>query len=668
MFWIENVPLNGTTEISVQATDASGRNTATKTLTIVPSTVQLTIDSTPTGDNLYDAVGTVSGTVGDVNATVAVNGVEATDYFPNGDGTATWTANNVPIYGIGTASFDAVAYSGSGGNAGLAVRALTAPGATPEANASTSLEMPAKLIISRYAFGQNVDYDIMWGGNGDWDRQHVMVKTFNASLSPGQSGQWEQHYRGTYFESWYDSYWLGANTPASGSWSENGVSGTVNDTSIPQWDPINNGNFIVAHYMADGVHFEQHKSYNDGSSHSLLTDNVNAVTAYKLYTGGKSGVNRQSLFCIYTGSDSVGNFTPNIDDANFDYPWQHAAIGPVDLASIECLGKRFGADGLLWIMLPDNASPTATAITPGKKHYAVDMGQQKYAVTLASSGDCKSYDDLSVVTPTFCVGQALVFFPKWTPSAPPYDPDHSFFHWHLPENFVNESYSYSSSCTSYRRNSDLLEKPSTQCWYVRDPGGACSIGMNLKFANGQIVNIAREGNFVIYRPEISAFHKIDNGFTATRTTLNGIMEWDATIDSDFPGSIGVTQIINCNNWQSTYYTGGLNLIDGASEIYGEPDDNGQPKPYDPNDIRTQSTLLGDQPWCPMAPCANMMNVNFKDYIRFCPNCEGIFVTLATVDWHMSGDACLSGPILPNDFPPASDPVDSDAFPKWEWHY
>jgi len=59
-----------------------------------------------------------------------------------------------------------------------------------------------------------------------------------------------------------------------------------------------------------------------------------------------------------------------------------------------------------------------------------------------------------------------------------------------------------------------------------------------------------------------------------------------------------------------------------------------------------------------------MIANFKDYLRFQPD-GGIWVTIATVDWHMNGDACLAGGILPDDLPPASPPVDSDAFPLWD---
>jgi len=41
------------------------------------SALQLTINSTPTGDGLYQPTGSVSGTVGDPDAVVTVNGAVA---------------------------------------------------------------------------------------------------------------------------------------------------------------------------------------------------------------------------------------------------------------------------------------------------------------------------------------------------------------------------------------------------------------------------------------------------------------------------------------------------------------------------------------------------------------------------------------------------------------
>ena len=82
-FWIENVPLNGTSQIGIQATDAAG-NVTTTNLTINTSTVTLTIVSTPGGDALWQSSGYVGCTLSVPTATVVVNGMAITDYWGSG--------------------------------------------------------------------------------------------------------------------------------------------------------------------------------------------------------------------------------------------------------------------------------------------------------------------------------------------------------------------------------------------------------------------------------------------------------------------------------------------------------------------------------------------------------------------------------------------------------
>ena len=168
---------------------------------------------------------------------------------------------------------------------------------------------------------------------------------------------------------------------------------------------------------------------------------------------------------------------------------------------------------------------------------------------------------------------------------------------------------------------------------------------------------------------VSGFVNNDNGFSKSTFRLNGFMDYNVWIDSTYSGNFGITQIINCNSNQSFYFTDGLNLLDGSSEIYGEPPPAppGQPNRYDPSDNHSKYVEFADTPYVYFEPCAIMI-ANFKDYIRFQPD-GGIFVTIATVDWHMNGFACVApGGISPNDLPPASDPVDTDVFPLWEFKY
>ena len=113
IFWVDNLALNdGTNEVTLVALDAAG-NLSTNNLSVVKSSVALAISYTPEGESLYTPNGTVYGTVSDTNYSVSVNGVEAwMDDYGN------WMAQDVPVLGMGTASFDAVAtLAGGGGSA-----------------------------------------------------------------------------------------------------------------------------------------------------------------------------------------------------------------------------------------------------------------------------------------------------------------------------------------------------------------------------------------------------------------------------------------------------------------------------------------------------------------------------------------------------------------------
>ncbi len=102
-FWVENIPLLAeTNELTFIATDVAGNSSRTN-LTILKSHVEFVIDSTPTGDDLYKSFGVVTGRVAP-GYDVYVNGVKAV-VEPNGH----WRVEKAPIYGSGTATFDASA-------------------------------------------------------------------------------------------------------------------------------------------------------------------------------------------------------------------------------------------------------------------------------------------------------------------------------------------------------------------------------------------------------------------------------------------------------------------------------------------------------------------------------------------------------------------------------
>lgn len=104
---------NGVSAITLDVTNAAGMVTTTN-ITISQGSVQFFVNSTPAGDGLYQATGTVTGEISDNSYSVTVNGTPATvSGSPGGDAKYSWEADSVSIQGQGTAVFDAVAGNGS---------------------------------------------------------------------------------------------------------------------------------------------------------------------------------------------------------------------------------------------------------------------------------------------------------------------------------------------------------------------------------------------------------------------------------------------------------------------------------------------------------------------------------------------------------------------------
>ncbi|MGA9040204.1 MAG: hypothetical protein WB421_06690, partial [Terriglobales bacterium] len=184
MFWAEDLPLgDGDNTVTLTATDAAG-NVTTTNLTVYESDGALTIDSTPTGAALYQAVGTVYGTVGDAGWSVTVNGVGA-----EVDEDGNWEADNVPIAGQGTATFDAVATPPAEGE-GMGMRNRMSGTTAPPANASQAVELSAQVVVTSY---QETNSAISTNPDGEYVSD-LRVKNYQASY---QTNGWLQGYAGT---------------------------------------------------------------------------------------------------------------------------------------------------------------------------------------------------------------------------------------------------------------------------------------------------------------------------------------------------------------------------------------------------------------------------------------------------------------------------------------
>ena len=555
MFWVENLPLaDGDNTLTVTATDAAG-NVTTTNITVSTSDVVLTIDSTPTGDALYQPCGTVSGTV-TPGYSVAINGVAA-----NVDDYGNWTTNIVPLIGQGTATFDAVAYlpeqalaSGSRGQA--LSRAMNSSPAAPTV-ASTEIEKDPKVVITTYHVtksggGRNLT-------SGEFF-SNARTKDYNADYQTNSSGQWGLlRCLGTVDDTYNDSWPNYCNTETFTYWSSTNVGpyfqhytdscGNVSDstnyfdeftllTGLPDQDLYWYGDADqtapqwIFHYFANNVH---HQVINGGWAINMAVD---ARTEMKLLTGGKALINRQNLICLQCGAGEYAQ--PSIYDAVPDFPWANVTILPIDSSKLRALWKKVGRDGNLWVVLPDNAALDLKLSAPAR-HYDASARPLKYKMTVAANdGNGHNYDDLSVTNPEFCVGQYVTFGPQWDRDPNGDDTIGTEALWHLPAKFVNEQWQHQQwvitdqfagtgywtpyGSVNYRVNSSLLTNQTTSCWFVNGNGGGCGLLLTLHFSNGQSATLSAVGRITIYRPAVPILTSFRLGLRLVMMETHGIWE------------------------------------------------------------------------------------------------------------------------------------------------
>ena len=403
-----------------------------------------------------------------------------------------------------------------------------------------------------------------------------------------------------------------------------------------------------------------------------------ADAVMKLQTGGKAIPGRQNLWAI---GASATQYTPINAGAGTGAPeivFLPQSIVAQDIIIGE-LGKQ-GSDGKLWVMLPDDVEKTVTPSVPGKDYYIFDITRtDKYTLTINANDH-----DLSQETPEFCVGQLVTFVPHWSPGTPPYTEGDSIFHWHLPDKFVNEPYQYSAYCNSYRRNDVWLAYRTTHCWYVNQPGGACSIGMNLKFSNGQAVSIAAAGNFTVYRP--------------TRITDNMCDEFGVTVNITDP-CLYVTNIgntISLGDHQGGYarfwaaYRAKPGDCFQETQIvqsyrqwgYAPPLNSGSDwwfdgawtKPGSISPAGTNGIGLVQQtdkyPWVYLEQPESKVNDVFKTYFQYNPGGGGIWVTLGRINWSWADDATYNGSYwnIPSGTISSPQYHEDDNFPLWDGNH
>ena len=406
-----------------------------------------------------------------------------------------------------------------------------------------------------------------------------------------------------------------------------------------------------------------------GSQHDTYTRQ--ADTVWHVQTGGRAIPGRQSLWQFSGWAAEILNkravpawsrYVPMREITN------KTQIVLQDLGALK-------ADGTLWLTLPDDVDKDVTPTVAGKDFYTFGVSGVKYKLTIAARGNGNNYDDLSLVTPEFCVGQSLTFSANWSPTTPNFLSND--IRWHLPDKFVNQATNYSPTCTTYVKDENLLTNAVTQCWYVRDPGGACSVREILQFAYGQYINIAAAGSFTIYRPIASQpdasgpFHaSIEGSISPTLQLAKNAMNFTETINSKYPGSFGLTQLVKMYSetilippdlLQGATTWGNFNLDvspDGSTGEY-----------YDGPKKSSATCQINDAPGQPLFFVEGDYTGFWKDYVRFTPNGDGsIPITLSRIDWNWAAtsfDDQVSWWTITSDGVDGPTLYGDDNFPLWK---
>jgi hypothetical protein len=206
-FWAEDLPLAaGNDSLTLTATDAAGNVTVTN-ITVAQSSVNLTFTSVPTINNQVNVI--ITGTLDTSGYTVWVNGVMATQ--SGSAPTINWQADNVPVNGVGTAVFEALAIANSdnGGNG------TGGGGGTNSSLSNPGNPTPALASSPRLSFDEDFQPAILW--------QSYYLKggtLWNDTAGNQNSSIGEENWGSGSAGNWFSSTW--ANYDGGGSSSIGG--------------------------------------------------------------------------------------------------------------------------------------------------------------------------------------------------------------------------------------------------------------------------------------------------------------------------------------------------------------------------------------------------------------------------------------------------------------
>jgi hypothetical protein len=637
-FWVENLPLgSGTNALTLTVADAAG-NLATTNINVIQGDAGLVINP------VSAAATTVTGTINSTNYTVWVNGVKAT---VNDSGA--WTADNVPIAPQRLVQAAAIPNADNGGNGSGGGAGLNPSSANSQNG--TALAADASNIYYDY-YQSDFEMDIPSdSAEGHWFEQWQYA---SGGFEVDETWNWEYGYPYIYKK----FVWPG------NAWPQFDPYPTSEVTFYGSWQT----NSLSTYYVPLSEEYADHTEATQNGIIRKLDEHVKM----KFKTGGPPGSTRKNLY-VLSGTLNGG-------------------ASPPQAMSLGSLG-HLGSDGNLYVVLPDNTTEEVTPNVAGMDSYGFHLNPPAKYHPYINLYTSTTNANLDTNTPEVCVGQLVTLALDWQGGVPPYA--NILQHWVLPGEYVNQPTNYSATCATYVRNDNLLTNLVQQCWYVNQPGGTVTIGMDLQFANGQTVPVAAAGNITVYRPSVQftpittgtptispsgqMFPQtiIENGgilfqATVTSTDFSGNANWVQLINriviGDWPGYVNLNTFGDCLDNDPFYNTqGGLPgtpavntpITSGSTTVVTFGTDTGN------------GTGSGDEPGVGCYPFVVSITDSFKTYLVFKPTGDSIWVTLGRVDWGWSGyavvDADGTGDLIDSSTN-APTYTNTDEFPVWSSIY
>lgn len=233
-------------------------------------------------------------------------------------------------------------------------------------------------------------------------------------------------------------------------------------------------------------------------------------------------------------------------------------------------------------------------------------------------------------------------------------------------------------CKFYKTLDWPLKQSETGAWWVS--GGKKSAGCHVEitFNNGQKATVVATGKFNTLKPRITLLDtagytpyrgKIELGFIPYLSLVDNPMRFDAYISKTYPGKFGMTQLVkmSASTLGKLSTTFGEFWLDGSSEYY-DGETTVTLSEYPSDDQYGSPSSINDPPGTPLLGGWGEYHGDWKTYVRFTPDGDGIAVTLGLITWtwnsHASQDIHLfwqldsdavTGPTLDSG---------DDSFPVW----